>query len=282
LGINGLKSITKKILISGATGLLGSRLHKRFLDRNFIVHTIGRSQKDTYFYDFAKKNQELPIVNSRYDLFVHCAWYTVHPHFWHSEYNLTFYNNSANLSEGISSHVDKIVTLGTCAEYDEINAKELDNYKLGASKLSLRKALFNMCAIEKILWLPVYFAYGEGEPESKILSQIRMGKLKKETIKNLDAVRDFVHFDDAVRMVSKLIDSNASGIHDIGTGRGVKIGDLFEDSKTELYQDSPCDTQLGDVKIAQSATLLWEDSDYPIFEAKLRKYIHTKLLGALR
>ena len=66
---------SKKILITGAGGFVGSAIYSKFLDKNWNICRLGRDGDSNVFCDFSKPldiiNLNLPF--KKYDLCVHVA-----------------------------------------------------------------------------------------------------------------------------------------------------------------------------------------------------------------
>src|SRR5437016_1272391 len=76
-------AIKKTILLTGATGFLGSNLAKKLIHRNYKVIATKRSFSNTFrltncldtisFYDIDKVNPEIIFKENKIDTIIHCA-----------------------------------------------------------------------------------------------------------------------------------------------------------------------------------------------------------------
>jgi hypothetical protein len=75
-------------------------------------------------------------------------------------------------------------------------------------------------------------------------------------------------------MVMELIRLNKCGVNDVGTGNGVRVGDLFESKTTQLYHEIKKFNGANDVKIASIEEGFWRKDEITEFETKLKNYLY--------
>ena len=125
--------MSKKILLTGATGFVGRQILNNLLDKNVILKVIIRGDKDIFLQD--KKNLNIEVINTK-DLFkedaewwteqcrdvdtiIHTAWYVEPGKYLNSEKNLDCLMGSLQLIKGaINAEIKRFVGIGTCFEYD--------------------------------------------------------------------------------------------------------------------------------------------------------------------
>ena len=124
--------MSKKFLLTGATGFVGRQILKNLLDKRYEVRVVVRKNKEIFFKD---KNFKIEIITTN-DLFqesvewwekqckgietiIHAAWYVEPGKYLKSLKNIDCLIGSLNLARGaIQAGVKRFVGIGTCFEYD--------------------------------------------------------------------------------------------------------------------------------------------------------------------
>lgn len=214
-----------RVAITGYTGNIGSRLCEILSSQNIDVIKIGRRPCSNYKFDLFDPPttiEKAPFV----DCFVHLAWFTTHPDFWDSPLNEKLVTTSISLLQAFSRTNPNIhvVVAGSCAE---LFSNSNQNNELGNAKSRLRILLTEQqkCAIT---WFQIFFAYGPGEPSTKVLTIIKNGKHLSHKINNPTSIRDFIHFDQIATAFSQAILSRKLGCYQLGNGVGFTIYDLMQ------------------------------------------------------
>jgi nucleoside-diphosphate-sugar epimerase len=147
-----------KILISGATGFLGSHFVDYFSVFNFNVDTIGRSKKNTIIANFENK---LKITNS-YFLVIHAAG-KAHSIPSTEKENSDFFkinvNGTSNFLEGLSKSIPKqFVFISSVSVYGLVEGEDIDEtYPLlaedpyGKSKIEAEKLVNEWCKKHNVI-----------------------------------------------------------------------------------------------------------------------------------
>jgi nucleoside-diphosphate-sugar epimerase len=212
------------VLVTGASGNIGKRVVQLCRLAGHEVLTLGRNLESDIYFDFLDDAASIPSVRN-VDLIVHTAWFTKHPEFWRANENILFAQRSFDLIAKLSakSPPPKIIVTGSCAElYPSSDASSLGN-----SKEWLLRSLFNAGKREHIAWLQLFFAYGPGEPQTKLLSCLKRENLSFEDLREPFAIRDFISFDQIANIILSFIESFAYGVYQVGTGRGVQVSDIW-------------------------------------------------------
>ena len=113
-----------RVLVTGASGFIGSRTLAPLRRAGFEVHSFGRSvppQPTTHhtgdLFDRGQVRALLERIGPTHIL--HCAWEVTHGTFWHDPRNLDWVAATLDLARAAAAHgVKRFVGLGTCAEYD--------------------------------------------------------------------------------------------------------------------------------------------------------------------
>lgn len=214
-----------RVAVTGWTGNIGSLLSKKLEQAGFDVIRVGRNPMADYQIDFSSSSNELKVA-PYCDVIVLLAWYTDHPHFWMSPLNEAFVNTSIQLVTKfqITNPNVRVIGAGSCAE---LYSKSQNKHELGHAKRRLRQLLKTRCGIPTT-WFQIFFAYGPGEPETKLLPIIKLNSDPSQLIKEPSAVRDFIHFDDIALAIEESITDVRQGCFHLGSGYGYLIADLIQ------------------------------------------------------
>ncbi len=100
----------KKVLVTGSTGQVGTRLAKNLLKAGYEVICIGRSNpteadnvtKKYIKFDLLNEDIDTLIEQTRPELLIHLAWETQPITFWSSQKNLRWLDSSKKLVESFN------------------------------------------------------------------------------------------------------------------------------------------------------------------------------------
>ena len=247
----------KKILLTGSTGFVGKQVLKALslLDIELrLVVRKGTARATDY------KNLSCEIVETK-DLFsedinwwtVHCtgidtvihlAWYAEPGKYLDSPLNTDCYNGTVSMIKGASkAGIKKFVGIGTCFEYKfsdcplEISSP-LDPQTLYAkAKVDTFLYLTQFCNDHKIefLWCRLFYLYGEGEDERRLIPYLRKTLSLGNTVHltSGDKVKDYLDIKEAGRIIANLSIKKHTGAYNVCSGKGVSIKDLAENIADE-------------------------------------------------
>jgi UDP-glucuronate decarboxylase len=231
-----------KILITGSTGQVGSRLTKNLLLAGYEVIGLGTSRGPDFtetFHTYIKfdlLSEDVPrlIEQLRPNLLVHLAWETDPRSFWASPKNIEWLDASKELFESFRKWGgERIIVSGTCAEYDW-NAKgpfselspECPQSVYGQSKLDL----LNSLRIQPLpfLWARTFFQFGGQEASGRLIPSLIDALLggRNFTIQKPNDIRDFIYVHDVVDIMTALIISGENGVFNVGSGLGITVSEL--------------------------------------------------------
>lgn len=208
-----------KVLVTGATGFIGSALLAFLQKVNVEVIAVVRNDIDSFISKYPNVKiirGDLETISTdelnsySIDTLVHLAWDNVSKvmsdsHFDHLNIQKTF------LDKVFNSNISKVIVSGSCFEYGKVEGeidvsfepKPSTNY--GAAKNELKIWLLNRWlnsdSVLNISWMRVFYAYGENQHERSLYSQIM--KAVKEERKEFDMsrgfqIRDFVKVESVV------------------------------------------------------------------------------------
>jgi len=238
--------VSKRILVTGATGFLGGGVARIAAAAGWKVAALVRPQS------LAQTPQEALVISGslespdwkaiedfRPEVCVHCAWEVSPGHYNHSSRNDSLAKATiAFASELYKRGLRKFIGFGSCAEYEsssealEENAprrKHPDPYT--EAKLKALDAI-QECAPSPsaFAWMRVFYAYGPGEPLGKFISSTMQAFAKGETVTLMRAfdIVDYIHCSDVASAAICLAASNEGGIFNAGSGHPLSVRQVAE------------------------------------------------------
>lgn len=240
----------KKILITGASGLLGKAVLKQLKGRmEFEVYAVTRYQRrleehtDIHVIecDLAIEAQrESLIENIKPDILLHLAWDQEEASFRMSDTNLLWLNISISLLYLFEQYGGKrFLFAGSSSEYDGSDGVMHEAVDvLPTSLYGLCKKTFNEFAREyckrreiKYVGMRLFTIYGEEDTHSfgAIPSAIRLLLGKEEFICNSpDTTRDYIYSADAASVILQLMEHSFTGIVNVASGNSRSMREVFQ------------------------------------------------------
>ena len=229
----------KRLLFTGAAGFIGRRAIPHLLDLGYEVHAVDVRPIDlpgcvTHTANLLDAEVIRDVVGRiRPTHLLHLAWYVEHGQFWTSLDNCRWVEASiALLREFGANGGQRVVTSGTCAEYEAGHALCIEAETpcrpatlYGASKHALSVLQAALCRQMGVssAWARVFFLYGPGEPDRKLISSVISSLLRGELAETThgEQVRDFLHVEDVARALVAILDSGLEGAVNVGSGHPV-------------------------------------------------------------
>jgi nucleoside-diphosphate-sugar epimerase len=239
------------ILLTGATGFLGSRLLANLLNNGHEVVAVKRSFSDKskikyilgndklHLFDIDQADPKLLFETYSIDTIIHTATEYGRgetPVFKILEANLILPLRLAEL--GINNGVKCFINTDSYFNKGNSSYSNLLNYSL--SKKSLLIWLNQLSTKLKVINLVLEHIYGPHDSDSKfvesLIQKIAIQKVPRVALTHGHQKRDFVYLDDVVSAYLKLVEYGRS--HDflfktfeVGTGQGIQVRDLAKTIK---------------------------------------------------
>ncbi len=239
----------RTVLVTGASGFIGSRCLGRLLDRGFDVHALSSrpgpggagSWPAWHRLDLLDPGGASALLHRlRPTHLLHLAWYAEPGEFWASEENLRWLAASQELFRSFyAAGGRRAVGAGTCAEYqwgeadcDEQRTPLHPDTIYGRCKLAASLVLeaAAIAGAGSSAWARIFHPYGSGEPPGRFIPSLIRGLLRGEAVacSHGGQIRDFIHVDDVAGGLVELLASEASGAFNIATGRGTSLREFAD------------------------------------------------------
>jgi nucleoside-diphosphate-sugar epimerase len=236
------------VLVTGATGFLGSHCLAPLVERGFDVLALHRERPP----------QDVPGVRwIRGDVMdrgamrnllaehkprglLHLAWFVEPGKLIADPSNLTWVAASLDLIRAFRDAGGERCTItGSCYEYDwrfgfcaeDVTPCEADTL-YGAAKDGLRRTFQAYCGVSGLSgsWARAFFMYGPRENPARLVSSVIISLLKGLPAKSSHGlqVRDYLHIQDVADGVVALFASDCGGAYNIAAGRPTTIREIVQ------------------------------------------------------
>ena len=246
----------KKVIITGATGTLGTSLIKNLIKKNIEILVIANpySKRNKNIIDdklvkiiecdLSDYDKLENVSNDIYDVFYHFAWSGTfgkdREDIFKQEKNIENSIKAVNLAKRFNCK--KIIFSGSQAEYGIKKEKLTENMEMnpiteyGKAKLKTceeTKKLANKIGIKHI-WVRILSLYGPNDLENTlVMSMIKSILAKKEfDLTKCEQIWDYLYSDDASCAFIKIGDIiNEDKIYVIGSGDNITLKEYVEKIK---------------------------------------------------
>ena len=244
----------EQILIVGGTGFIGYHLAKKLIKEGLTVTSISTKPPKRLRYlsnvryiicDISNKNSLKKKVNKYYKYIVNLGGYVDHSN--NKKTLETHYDGCKNLAEFFKKKPpSSFIQMGSSVEYGNAKSPQKEDMKCdlssnkstyGKAKLSSSRYLINLYKRDNFpsIILRLYLSYGPKQDINRLIPYVIMSCLKniKFDCSLGTQVRDFVHVDDVVNAIFKLLkNKKAIGqIYNLGSGKQIKIKEVIEKIK---------------------------------------------------
>ena len=269
-----------KILVTGASGFIGSRLIKKLSISDFEVMGLTRSLYNTRLnknIQWLSADLSLPdtyrekIQDFKPNVVIHLSWQDI-PDF-------SFEKSKLNLKQSLDflsfileiKSCKKILVSGSCLEYNKSKGqcnesdKSIANDSFTWAKLSIYSWLSAKCAERNITlgWLRVFYVYGPGQRSESLIPTILSGLRNKKLphLKNPNNANDYIFIDDVVdSFYLAIIGEISSGVFNIGSGKSTSVFDVCKYAEKIVLASNLLTQQFEElVKKSESNINFWAD-----------------------
>ncbi|NOD49793.1 MULTISPECIES: NAD(P)-dependent oxidoreductase [unclassified Ruegeria] len=236
-----------RVLLTGATGLIGRATIPALTEAGHEVVTLGRNPASDIACNLLDPDATTKALEAaRASHLVHLAWHDGPRDRWISAANLDWMAATLHLvREFARTDGQRAVCAGSCAEYDWSVPDLTETSPLrprtlyGAAKAGTGLAL---CAGQKALglslaWARIFFVYGPGEPQGRLcgdlISNLKTGRPVDCTDGRQE--RDFLHVSDLARALVRLLEADATGAVNVASGTVIPVRELIEEVAKQMH-----------------------------------------------
>jgi nucleoside-diphosphate-sugar epimerase len=241
-----------RVLVTGATGFVGRQIVRALAQSHATVVPVVRSGKEGLLdaMDGIEKVVSTPDVFAEredwweeqcqgIDSIIHAAWYAEPGKYLIAPQNMECLTGSLALAKGAANAgVKRFVGIGTCLEYDlaqgvlSIHTPLKPMTPYAAAKAALFFALSQWLPSQSVefAWCRLFYLYGEGEDERRLVPYIRRQLQKGEPAELTQGkqIRDYMDVSDAGKKIAEIALGNQIGPFNICSGVPVTVRQLAE------------------------------------------------------
>ena len=232
----------QKVLLTGATGFIGSQVTQELLRRGYEVHALVYPPFAPEQPNFIQHEMNLLdahavetfMAEHNFENLLHLAWY-VGPKCHVADVNVDWVIATLNLLKSFKEHGGKtFVGAGTCSEYEYKYGYLLEDEtptNPGTLYGNGKNAVFNLAKIYchqnsiKFKWPRIFNLYGPNEKPQRLMPSVINSCLKGEDVKVSDCLKfqDYLHVEDTARGIVDVFESNLEGAVNICSGQPVQL-----------------------------------------------------------
>ncbi|MBV9772382.1 MAG: NAD(P)-dependent oxidoreductase [Gemmatimonadetes bacterium] len=239
----------KRVLLTGATGLVGQFCVPALLERGYEVHALTsksppprREDPSGIHWHRADLLAEPPtelLATLRPTHLLHGAWYMEPERLYTSLENFRWVRASLGLLEAFAAAGGtRAVMLGSCAEYDwsdglcvEGRTPTVPTSTYGVCKLALGQLAlaFARQAGLSCAWARVFFLYGPHENPNRLVASVVRALLRGEPAycSTGEQRRDLLHARDVADACAAILDGPVEGVVNVASGEAVAVRDVI-------------------------------------------------------
>lgn len=244
-----------KVLVTGASGFIGERVLQAFQRQGIATVAAGRTRPRACHGEFiaadllTEHGPSEIVKQAQASHLMHLAWFVEHGEFWNSPRNIDWVAASARLVDGFcQAGGRKIVSLGTCAEYDwsfqrydEESTPLHPDSLYGTSKDAFRRLAQQITSMHgtAFAWGRLFHLFGPGEDTRRVipsLAAVFNGHRSPFGI-STDVWRDYLHVDDVASALCSLCTGEHTGVFNIASSFPIRLEDVVRSMATAAGKD---------------------------------------------
>jgi dTDP-6-deoxy-L-talose 4-dehydrogenase (NAD+) len=244
--------LTRRVLLTGATGFVGRQIHRALVESGAIVRAVVREgravpidasrpiERTITTRDLFAENEDWwARASEDVDTIVHSAWYAEPGKYLQSPLNMACLSGTLELAKGaVRARVRRVVGIGSCAEYDmragtlAVDTPLRPESAYAAAKAATFLALAGLLPLQGVefAWCRLFYLYGEGEDQRRLVPYLRsrLAAGQEAELTSGNQVRDFLDVREAGRLIADCALSNRKGAVNICSGVPTTVRELAE------------------------------------------------------
>jgi nucleoside-diphosphate-sugar epimerase len=238
----------RRVLLTGATGVLGRQAQVSLESRGYEVHAVSRRPPDEARPGLTWHESDLLDLRGVSALvdaaaptdLLHLAWCSEPDTYWDGPENERWHAASVALLDAFASAGGRrAVVSGTCAEYDwscadsplsEARTPLAPVSAYGRAKDQLRRDLELLAAERGIsaAWARVFFLFGPGEDPRRLVASVARALVNGEPAACSEGhqVRDYLVSIESADALAALLESDVEGAVNVASGDAVSVRHL--------------------------------------------------------
>jgi nucleoside-diphosphate-sugar epimerase len=237
----------KRVLVTGASGFIGSHALRPLIEHGFDVHMVtskkpGPQQTNCKWHiaDLLDSTQVSGLISAVQPThLLHFAWYLVPKDYLYSMNNFLWVKSSLELLLRFGEYGgQRAVMAGTCFEYDtsygyclEFLTPKAATSVYGKCKHAMQIMLegFSTTTGLSSAWGRIFFLYGPHEHPNRLISSVICSLLKGEPARcsHGNQIRDFLYVEDVAEAFVALLESNVTGPVNVASGCPIALRDII-------------------------------------------------------
>jgi UDP-glucose 4-epimerase len=242
----------KRLLITGATGFIGSRVLHNLVSSGRAVTVVLRETSDTQrIQDLLSHCTVVHVdLGNTLDLqksisylrptqVLHLAWDGVKGADRNNDLQIRNIFNTLNLYQITKKYgCNQFVGLGSQAEYGLLSGRITESALTrpttlyGASKLACAQVLGRLASADggHFCWVRLFSSYGEGDNSTWMLSYLTRELLegRRPRLTPGEQLWDYIHVDDVATGVIAALDKCIDGVFNLGSGKARPIREIVK------------------------------------------------------
>ena len=240
-----------KVLVTGATGFIGSHLVRYLLGKGCEVYVIYRQESNLWRIadlvsqvhliscDLLNIGNENTLPQIKFDMCIHAAWYAVPGKYLAAQENMIFLNATLALAIKLQElGCEHLIGIGSCFEYDTslgyLSETSLTKpqHLYSASKLATQLVLEQWAKMAgiKFTWIRLFYQYGAFEDQRRLVPAVINSLLQQQPVQLTlgEQVRDFLHIEDVAAAIYAIAQAELVGIVNVGSGKPITVREIAE------------------------------------------------------
>ncbi len=232
-----------RILLTGATGFIGSHVARALVREGHEVHAVVREQSNLERIEDLTSSLHLikgDVLNpsfvlqpATFDLGLHLAWYVEPGKYLHQPQKEDWIAASLRLANTLrEGGCRRFVGTGTSFEYAPSGLPQRESSPTkpttayGQAKLELFEALRSIDI--ELAWVRPFYLYGPDEGPRRLVPVVINSLLRGQEIKLVpgERVRDYLHIEDVASAICAVASSRLTGAVNIASGVPVTVREI--------------------------------------------------------